>query len=264
MQPGQVDLDYELDHVITDNLLPDLDFLFRRMSEATVRTVAETPPGLVLDVGSGASRELLRLSELGWQAVAVDPSPHMLGMARLAGAEVAHVHLVRAIGERLPFADGTFDAVISQAALDHFADPAAFMAEAARVLRPTGRVVILLHNFGGLTTRLGKLLHPLARVTRLHHCADWPCWEIPPDHTFKGEWRTVRALGGPWLRLERAYGISLLCMFYGWGRLLRRLPDAVAQRLLHALDRLAYGRPAWSDVIVSVWRPKSAQRSDAS
>ncbi len=57
------------------------------------------------------------------------------------------------------------------------------------------------------------------------------------------------------LKLERAYGVSLLCMFYGWGHLLHRLPDGLAQRLLRLADRIAYGRPAWSDVIVSVWRP---------
>ncbi len=249
-----VDTDYKLEHFMADGLLPDLAFLYRRISDATVATVAEAPPGSAVDVGSGASRELVRLAQMGWQTYAVDPSAHMLGVSRLLQGE-ATVQLVRAIGERLPFADQSLDVVACQAALDHFADRFAFMEEAARVVKPQGRVIVSLNNFEGLSCKLGRLLHPLARASRLHHCADWPCWQIPPDHTFKGDWQVVQELGQSRLKLERAYGVSLLCMFYGWGHLLHRLPDGLAQRLLRLADRIAYGRPAWSDVIVSVWRP---------
>ena len=252
----QVDTDYQLEHFASGPLLPDLAYLYRRISDATVESVTERPPGRVLDVGSGASREMTRLAALGWETFAIDPSAHMLGVSQLtAEGTNGRVTLVRAIGERLPFPDASLDAVSCQAALDHFADRHAFMAEAARVVKPDGRVVISLNNFDGLACRLGRLFHPLARKSRLHHCADWPCWAIPPDHTFKGNWEVVRGLGGSRLVLERAYGISLLCMFYGWGHLLHRLPDGLSQRLIRAADRLAYGRPAWSDVIVSVWRP---------
>jgi SAM-dependent methyltransferase len=261
----QVDIDYQFEHVMTGSVLPDLDFLWRRMGEATVATVAELPPGKVLDVGSGASKELLRLAELGWDAYAVDPSSHMLGVSQIFGERSdAKVKLVRAIGERLPFADASLDVVACQAALDHFADRRAFMREAARVVKPAGRVVISLNNFEGLACKLGRLLHPLARASRLHHCAEWPCWEIPPDHTFKGDWPLVRKLGGPELRLERAFGVSLLCMFYGWGHMLNRLPGGMARRLLELADGIAYGRPGLSDVIVSVWRPAAAQERAAS
>ncbi len=252
----QVDTDYQLEHFVSGPLLPDLEYLYRRISDATVETVAKRPPGRVLDVGSGASREMFRLAKLGWETFAVDPSAHMLGVSRLTGEETeAPVTLVRAIGERLPFADGSLDALACQAALDHFADRRAFMREAARVVKPSGRVIVSLNNFEGLACRLGRLLHPIARFSRLHHCADWPCWEIPADHTFKGDWQVIRELGGSDFVLERAYGISLLCMFYGWGRVLQRLPRALAQRILRTADRVAYARPSWSDVIVSVWRP---------
>ncbi|OGO50924.1 MAG: hypothetical protein A2148_02180 [Chloroflexi bacterium RBG_16_68_14] len=261
----RVDTDYQFENVMTGDVLPDLDFLWRRMSEATVATVAQQPPGKVLDVGSGASKELFRLADLGWETYAVDPSNHMLGVSQLIGERTdAKVTLVRAIGERLPFADGSLDVVACQAALDHFADRYAFIREAARVVKPSGRVVISLNNFEGLACKLGRPLHPLAKASRLHHCAEWPCWQIPPDHNFKGDWRLVQQLGGPWLTLERAYGISLMCMFYGWGHLLRRLPRGLAQRLLRLSDRIAYARPAWSDVIVSVWRPVARQGRDPS
>lgn len=261
----QADTDYQLEHFVSGPLLPDLEYLYRRISDATVETVAERSPGRVLDVGSGASREMLRLASLGWDAFAVDPSAHMLGVSQLIGEDAdAPVALVRAIGERLPFADGSLDVVSCQAALDHFADRHAFMREAARVVKPGGRVIVSLNNFEGLACRLGRLLHPLARRSGLHHCADWPCWEIPADHTFKGDWQVIRELGGANLALERAYGISLLCMFYGWGQVLRRLPKGLAQRMLGFADRIAYARPSWSDVIVSVWRPVAAHETGGS
>ncbi len=254
--PPPVDTNYQLDHFIQGPLLPDVEFLFQRISDATVAVVAERPPGRVLDVGSGASRELYRLADLGWEAYAVDPSPHMLGFSRLAQDGTGlRVHHVRAIGEELPFDDNSIDAITCQAALDHFADRHTFMKEAARVIKPTGRVIISLNNFEGLACRLGRALHPAARASRLHHCADWPCWAIPPDHTFKGDWTVVQKLGGSSLTLERAFGVSLLCMFYGWGHLLHRLPNGLAQRLLGLADGIASGRPAISDVIFSVWRP---------
>ena len=260
-----IDTDYQFGHVMEGAILPDLDFLWNRMTDAIVETIAELPRGSVLDVGSGASKELVRLAKLGFQAWAVDPSGHMLGMSQMTGDEAeASIILVRAIGEELPFADKSVDIVACQAALDHFSDRHAFMREAARIVKPDGHVVISLNNFEGLACQIGRKLHPLARASRLHHCSDWPCWDIPPDHTFKGDWPVVKALGGPGLVLESAYGVSMLCMVYGWGHLLRRLPESVSKRLLHAADRFAYSRPALSDVIVSVWRPVQDSAADAS
>ncbi|MCH7953975.1 MAG: class I SAM-dependent methyltransferase [Chloroflexi bacterium] len=253
-----VDTDYHLEHFVSGPLLPDLEYLYRRISDATVATIAERPPGRVLDVGSGASTEMARLAQLGWETYAVDPSAHMLGVSRLTEEQTAApVQLVRAIGEQLPFADNSLDAVACQAALDHFSDRHAFMAETARIIKPDGRVIISLNNFEGLACRMGRLLHPVARASRVHHCADWPCWDIPADHTFKGDWEVVQALGGSRLVLERAYGVSLLTMFYGWGHLLSRLPKRLRSRLLLIADAVAHGRPAQSDVIFSIWRRAS-------
>lgn len=261
----EVDTEYQFDHVMTGAILPDLDFLWNRMSDATVETIVALPKGRVLDVGSGASKELIRLAEADWDAWAVDPSAHMLGMSQITENDAAaSIKLVRSIGEQLPFADDSFDVVYCQAALDHFADRNAFMAEAARIVRPDGRVVISLNNFEGLACKLGRVLHPAAKASRIHHCADWPCWNIPPDHTFKGDWPLVKTLGGDSLVLAEAYGVALLTMLYGWGHLLKRLPSPLARRLLRTADSFARSRPALSDVIVTVWKPVPQSETDAS
>jgi SAM-dependent methyltransferase len=249
------DTDYQMEHFLAGPVLPDRAFLYRRVVESAIAEVTRVAPGRVLDVGSGVSKELVQLASMGWQAYAYDPSPHMLGFSKMWSARTGQpVRLVRGIGERLPFADASFDCVMCQGSLDHFASPEDFVRETARVLRQDGRAVIALANFDGLATRLGKLLHPVARSTRLHHCSDERCWEIPADHTFKGNWPYVRGLGGGHLRLERAYGVSVLCMFYGWGHLLHRMPGGVSQRLLRLGDGLAHRNPALSDMIISVWR----------
>ena len=184
----QVDTDYQFDHVMTGEILPDLDFLWNRMTDATVETVAGLRKGRVLDVGSGASKELVRLASMGWEAWAVDPSAHMLGMSQMTGDDArASIKLVRAIGERLPFADGSLDVVYCQAALDHFADRHAFMSEAARIVKPTGRVVISLNNCEALACKLGRRPHPPAKATRRTPCPPCRRGEIPPSPPFKGE-----------------------------------------------------------------------------
>ncbi len=64
--------------------------------------------------------------------------------------------------------------------------------------------------------------------------------------------------------LEESYGVALLTMLYGWGHLLKRLPWSISERLLRATDDLARNRPALSDVIVTVWKPRPQSETAAS
>jgi SAM-dependent methyltransferase len=165
---------------------------------------------------------------------------------------------VRSIAETLPFADAAFDRVICQGSLDHFADPPAFMREAARVLRPDGRIVIALANFESLSCRLGRAADRAKRRLGRPRPPWRPYWQIPDDHNVKGDLRYVRSLGADALVLDRLFGISLLWLFSRYGALLDRLPEGVARRLWHVMDRLARRRPQHADMIISVWRKRGA------
>src|SRR5919201_1902501 len=73
-----------------------------------------------------------------------DMTAAMLAKARAAAAEMgaANVDFVEAEAERLPFADATFDVVISNGVIDLVPDKDAVFAELYRVLAPGGRMQI--------------------------------------------------------------------------------------------------------------------------
>jgi SAM-dependent methyltransferase len=80
-------------------------------------------------------------------AVGMDVHPQQVGRAREAHArllrrEPRRLRFTEGSAERMPFGDRCFDAVVSVEAAQHFPDLAAFAAEAARVLRPGGRVAV--------------------------------------------------------------------------------------------------------------------------
>lgn len=97
----------------------------------------------ILDVGCGEGEMAVALQRRGARVTAVDPSGSMLAAAQArARAESCPLGLVRATGERLPFAAASFDVVLAKTVLCFVPDAAPMVHEMARVLRPGGRFVI--------------------------------------------------------------------------------------------------------------------------
>jgi len=102
------------------------------------------PPRRVLDVGCGPGYLLRRLASLLPEAVAlvgVDASPEVVDVAR-AAADDERLRFSQAAAERLPFADGSFDLVVSTTSFDHWRDQQAGLGECARLLTVGGRLVV--------------------------------------------------------------------------------------------------------------------------
>jgi len=102
--------------------------------------------GRVVELGAGTGVNLDLYPEAVEDLVMVEPDPHMakrlrakLGEARRAAS------VVEAPAERLPFADSSFDTAVATLVLCTIPDPAAALAEAARVLRPGGRLLFVEH-----------------------------------------------------------------------------------------------------------------------
>jgi arsenite methyltransferase len=101
----------------------------------------------VLDLGSGAGADVLisagRVGP-GGRAIGLDMTDEMLALARAnaALAGVANVEFVKGHIEDIPLADATVDVVISNCVINLAGDKPAVLREAARVLRPGGRLAV--------------------------------------------------------------------------------------------------------------------------
>jgi arsenite methyltransferase len=109
----------------------------------------------VLDVAAGQGASALFLAQrFGCEVVGVDYSGELVRTANAAAeaADLAHlVHFEQGDTERLPVADGSFDALICECAFCTFPDKDTAAAELARVLRPAGRLGL------GDLTRAGNM-----------------------------------------------------------------------------------------------------------
>lgn len=106
------------------------------------------PTGLdVLDIGCGTGFPLIELAALhgeGCRFTGVDTWVDAVARARdkLAWLGMPHVRVIEADAAHLPFADGSFDLLVSNLGLNNFARPDAVFAECARVARPGARLAI--------------------------------------------------------------------------------------------------------------------------
>ncbi len=117
------------------------------------------PGGVALDVGSGpgnVTASLARAAGPDGVALGIDISEPMLERAvrNEAGPQVG---FIKADAQRLPLRDDSVDAVVSTAVLQLVPNPTAALAEMARVLRPGGRLAIMVPTAGPLARLWQKL-----------------------------------------------------------------------------------------------------------
>jgi SAM-dependent methyltransferase len=103
------------------------------------------PGEYILDLGCGDGQLTQRIAESGAHVLGVDASAEMVAAARERGIEAEHAN-----AERLPFRDGTFDAVFSNAVLHWVRDQDAMMQQVRRVLKPGGRFVAEMGGHGNV------------------------------------------------------------------------------------------------------------------
>jgi ubiquinone/menaquinone biosynthesis C-methylase UbiE len=129
------------------------------MGERRARLLADFA-GEVLDVEAGTGVNLQQFRR-ATRVVAAEPDPAMRKrlVARLAEARVP-VGVGDAVAEALPYPDACFETVVCTLVLCTVTDPDRALAEARRVLRPGGRLVVLEHARGS-----GQLARRQDRIT---------------------------------------------------------------------------------------------------
>ena len=144
------------------------------ISEAEVETAItallnSSPLGRVLDIGTGTGRMIELFASPARRFVALDNSVEMLRLARakLAGlpdaASVqAHTEIVLGDFNLLPFEDASFDTVLFHQVLHYAPTPARAIAEAARVLAPDGRLLVV--DFASHDVEELRSVHAHARL----------------------------------------------------------------------------------------------------
>ncbi len=105
--------------------------------------LTEVPTGPVLEMAFGPGHLLKERADAGMPMIGIDRSPQMIRKAARRLRRAGHApRLVRGDVQRLPFAGGYFDAILSTFPAEFIVDPVVH-AEARRVLRPRARWIII-------------------------------------------------------------------------------------------------------------------------
>jgi demethylmenaquinone methyltransferase / 2-methoxy-6-polyprenyl-1,4-benzoquinol methylase len=159
-----------------------------RWRRALVAAIDPRPDQRILDVATGTGLVAAAMARRGASVVGLDQSRAMLAAARARLAALGdRAELVHGEAERLPFADGEFDALTFTYLLRYVDEPAATLAELARVVRPGGPIGML---------EFGVPARPLAR--RL--------WRV---HTRVGLPALGRLVSQAWVDVGRFLGPSI-------------------------------------------------------
>jgi SAM-dependent methyltransferase len=185
---------------------PDLWWGVWHIPETDVHALPENVAGLdIVELGCGTAYVAAKLARRGARVVGVDPTPAQLATARRCQQELGlEFQLIEAPAEHVPLPDGAFDLVVSEYGASLWADPHLWTAEAARILRPGGRLVFLTN------TPLSMLCSPdtgpvIDRLVR------------PQFGMYRIEFADEDGVGiefhlshGEWLRLLRQHGFDVL------------------------------------------------------
>lgn len=152
------------------------------------------PAWTIGDLGCGTGHVTEALAPFVRQVIAVDGSAAMLAAARKRVRDLPNVELRRGELEALPIEDDHLDAALVMLVLHHLPEPARALAEAARVLRPGGRVILvdmLPHDREAYRRQMGHVWlgfsdDQLRRLCEAAHLSDVTVVPLPPDARAKG------------------------------------------------------------------------------
>lgn len=152
----------------------------------------------VLDVACGAGDWLAAVAASGATVSGIDISERAVSICRQRMPD-GEFHTGPA--EILPFPDCTYDLVTCLGSLEHFLDQPAALAEMVRVMKPDGKVVILVPNAGFLTYRLGLYKGTQQQAIRetIRPLSEWKKMLNTSGLAVKERWKDLHVLDNRWI-----------------------------------------------------------------
>lgn len=129
----------------------------------------------VLDIATGGGHTALAFAQAGAKVTATDLTPKMLIAAKtyIEAQGLKNVSFQEANAESLPFDSETFEIVTCRIAPHHFANPEAFVREAARVLKADGSF-LLIDNIAPLDPDLARVMNTIEKTRDPSHVEAYP------------------------------------------------------------------------------------------
>lgn len=138
---------------------------WRRWQRASIPYLRADSRSLILELAYGTGDLQIDLAHAGLHAVGLDLSPYMCRIAcRKLTRHGLTPRLVRGSAMALPFASACFDAVVSTFPIEFIVRPET-LREVHRVLKPSGRLVVVPNGILTLGTPVSRLLEWLYRIT---------------------------------------------------------------------------------------------------
>ena len=173
-----------------------------RVPEAELQVLGDVRDKDVLELGCGTGYFSSWLGRRGARVVGLDVSDQQLATAQMLQDEFGYRYpLLQASAENVPFADQSFDLLISEYGASIWADPYVWVPEAARLLRPGGQLIFLVNGIlvmlcmpdeDVMLPVVDQLVRPFFGIHRF----DWKTDESAEFHIGHGAWiRLLRANG---------------------------------------------------------------------
>jgi ubiquinone/menaquinone biosynthesis C-methylase UbiE len=168
-------------------IMPEYKYFVRKILRRGIRN------GRVLDIGTGSGRlaiEMAKIKDCHFDIVALDISENMIRKARENARHYGVENRIRFLvstAAALPFADNSFDLVISYASLHHWFQPVSVFDEVARVTRETGQAIIRDNRRVYQNPVWRALIWLVSRLMNKRHRENWPkailaSYTIPEVH----------------------------------------------------------------------------------
>jgi SAM-dependent methyltransferase len=173
--------------------------------EAEVGVLGDVHGLDVVELGCGTAFFSALLAKRGARPVGVDVTPAQLETARRQMTETGiEFPLVEAGAEDVPLPDASFDLAVSEYGASLWSDPARWLPEAARLLRPQGRLVFLTNSMLSMLCvpdEPGYATESLLRQQKGMYRVTWPFEDGVEFHVGHGQW--IDLLHNAGLEVER-------------------------------------------------------------